>query len=133
MRFRSMIYAAAAVGLLSCSKVEVAGDEAFAIIKGRVTSDNDTPIEHLEVSIELTKRSEPKTLYTSSDGTFMCDITHKEARNLKEIKITLTDTDGEENGGLFETTTEEIHLYNEETSETPMILNLDFRCSRAIP
>ena len=63
----------------------------------------------------------------------MCDITHKEARNLKEIKITLTDTDGEENGGLFETTIEEIHLYNDETSETPMILNLDFRCSRAIP
>ena len=133
MRFRSMIYAAAAVGLLSCSKVEVAGDDTFAIIKGRVTSDNDTPIEHLEVSIELTKRTEPKTLYTSSDGTFMCDITNKEARNLKKLEITLTDTDGEENGGLFETTTEEIHLYNEEISETPMILNLTFRCSLATP
>lgn len=132
MRFRSMIYAVAAFGLLSCSKAEVAGDDTFAIIKGRVTSENNTPIEHLEVRIELTKRTEPKMLYTSSDGTFMCDITLKEARNLKEIKITLTDTDGEENGGLFETTTEEIHLYNEEPSETPMILNLDFRCSHAI-
>ena len=132
MRFRSMTYAAVAFALLSCSKVEVAGDDTFAIIKGRVTSDNDTPIEHIEVRIELTRRTESKTLYTSSDGTFMCDITHKEARNLKEIKITLTDTDGEENGGLYETTTENIHLYNEDTSETPMIMNLDFRCSRAI-
>ena len=131
MRFRSMIYAAAAVELLSCSKVEVAGDEAFAIIKGRVTSDNDTPIEHLEVSIELTKRSEHKTLYTSSDGTFIFDISFKEARNIKKISITLTDTDGEENGGLFETLTEEIHLVEEESATTPMMLKLDFRCSHA--
>lgn len=133
MRFRSIIYAVAAVGMLSCSKAEEISDDTFAIVKGRVTSENDTPIEHLEVRIELTKRTEPKTLYTSSDGTFMCDITNKEARNLKKLEITLTDTDGEENGGLFETTTEEIHLYNEEISETPMILNLTFRCSLATP
>jgi hypothetical protein len=133
MNIKHFIYAFAAVGLLSCSKAEVAEDEIFAILKGTVTSDNGSPIEHLEVRVDLSKRMSPKTLYTSSDGKFQFDITGKEAKNIKNITITLTDIDEEANGGLFDTIVEEIHLYDEETQESPMILNLDFRCSRAIP
>jgi putative lipoprotein (rSAM/lipoprotein system) len=117
--------------MASCSKTEEYNGDIYAIVKGKVTDEASAPIEHIEVTIDLSKRTEPKTVYTSSDGTFIFDISFKEARNIKKISITLTDTDGEENGGLFETLTEEIHLVEEESATSPMTLNLDFHCSRA--
>lgn len=131
MKFRSLISAFIVLGMASCSKTEEYNGDIYAIVKGKVTDEASAPIEHIEVTIDLSKRTEPKTVYTSSDGTFIFDISFKEARNIKKISITLTDTDGEENGGLFETLTEEIHLVEEESATTPMMLNLDFHCSRA--
>jgi putative lipoprotein (rSAM/lipoprotein system) len=131
MKFRSLISAFIVLGMASCSKTEEYNGDIYAIVKGKVTDEASAPIEHIEVTIDLSKRTEPKTVYTSSDGTFIFDISFKEARNIKKISITLTDTDGEENGGLFETLTEEIHLVEEESATTPMMLKLDFHCSRA--
>lgn len=131
MKFRSLISAFIVLGMASCSKTEEYNGDIYAIVKGKVTDEASVPLEHIEVTIDLSKRTEPKTVYTSSDGTFIFDITFKEARNIKKISITLTDTDGEENGGLFETLTEEIHLVEEESATTPMMLKLDFRCSHA--
>ena len=131
MKFRSLISALIVLGMASCSKTEEYNGDIYAIVKGKVTDEASAPIEHIEVTIDLSKRTEPKTVYTSSDGTFIFDISFKEARNIKKISITLTDTDGEENGGLFETLTEEIHLVEEESATTPMMLKLDFRCSHA--
>ena len=130
MKISYLILAAAALTCIACTKAEYAGTDIYAILKGKVTDEEGTPIEHMEVTLELSKRTDPKTFYTSSDGTFICDISNKEARTIKDISITLTDTDGEENGGLFKTLTEEIHLYDETAEESPMTLNLDFRCSR---
>ena len=131
MKFRSLISVLIVLGMASCSKTEEYNGDIYAIVKGKVTDEASAPIEHIEVTIDLSKRTEPKTVYTSSDGTFIFDISFKEARNIKKISITLTDTDGEENGGLFETLTEEIHLVEEESATTPMMLKLDFHCSRA--
>ena len=131
MKFRSLISAFIVLGMASCSKTEEYNGDIYAIVKGKVTDEASAPIEHIEVTIDLSKRTESKTVYTSSDGTFIFDISFKEARNIKKISITLTDTDGEENGGLFETLTEEIHLVEEESATTPMMLKLDFRCSHA--
>ena len=131
MKFRSLISAFIVLGMASCSKTEEYNGDIYAIVKGKVTDEASAPIEHIEVTIDLSKRTEPKTVYTSSDGTFIFDISFKEARNIKKISITLTDTDGEENGGLFETLTEEIHLVEEESATTPMMLKLDFHCSHA--
>jgi putative lipoprotein (rSAM/lipoprotein system) len=131
MKFRSLISAFIVLGMASCSKTEEYNGDIYAIVKGKVTDEASVPLEHIEVTIDLSKRTEPKTVYTSSDGTFIFDISFKEARNIKKISITLTDTDGEENGGLFETLTEEIHLVEEESATTPMMLKLDFRCSHA--
>lgn len=131
MKFRSLISAFIVLGMASCSKTEEYNGDIYAIVKGKVTDEASVPLEHIEVTIDLSKRTEPKTVYTSSDGTFIFDISFKEARNIKKISITLTDTDGEENGGLFETLTEEIHLVEEESATTPMMLKLDFHCSRA--
>jgi len=132
MKFRSLISAVIVLGMASCSKTEEYNGDIYAIVKGKVTDEASVPLEHIEVTIDLSKRTEPKTVYTSSDGTFIFDISFMEARNINKIRITLTDTDGEENGGLFETLTEEIHLIDEEESATsPMMLKLDFHCSRA--
>ena len=130
MNMRSFILASGLFALASCSSYEYEGSDIYAILKGKVTDEAGAPVEHLEVSIELSRR-DVKTYYTSSDGTFICDITYREARNLKKIALTLTDIDGEENGGLFATHSEDIHLYDELGTEVPMILNLDFHCSRA--
>ena len=131
MKFKSLISAFIVLGMASCSKTEEYNGDIYAIVKGKVTDEASVPLEHIEVTIDLSKRTDPKTVYTSSDGTFIFDISFKEARNIKKISITLTDTDGEENGGLFETLTEEIHLVEEESATTPMMLKLDFRCSHA--
>lgn len=131
MKLKFLISALIVLGMASCSKTEEYNGDIYAIVKGKVTDEASAPIEHIEVTIDLSKRSDPKTVYTSSDGTFIFDISFKEARNIKKISITLTDTDGEENGGLFETLTEEIHLVEEESATTPMMLNLDFHCSHA--
>lgn len=131
MKLKSLISALIVLGMASCSKTEEYNGDIYAIVKGKVTDEASVPLEHIEVTIDLSKRTEPKTVYTSSDGTFIFDISFKEARNIKKISITLTDTDGEENGGLFETLTEEIHLVEEESATTPMMLKLDFHCSRA--
>lgn len=131
MNIRPFIYSLVALTCISCSKAEVAGDDIYAILKGKVTDEAGEPIEHMEVTVDLSKRDQSKTLYTSSDGTFICDISYREARNTKDIRITLTDTDGEENGGIFDTVIEDIHLYDEAASELPITLNLDFRCSHA--
>jgi putative lipoprotein (rSAM/lipoprotein system) len=131
MKLKSLISALIVLGMASCSKTEEYNGDIYAIVKGKVTDEASAPIEHIEVTIDLSKRTESKTVYTSSDGTFIFDISFKEARNIKKISITLTDTDGEENGGLFETLTEEIHLVEEESATTPMMLKLDFRCSHA--
>lgn len=131
MKLKSLISALIVLGMASCSKTEEYNGDIYAIVKGKVTDEASVPLEHIEVTIDLSKRTDPKTVYTSSDGTFIFDISFKEARNIKKISITLTDTDGEENGGLFETLTEEIHLVEEESATTPMMLKLDFHCSRA--
>ena len=123
MKISYLILAAAALTCIACTKAEYAGTDIYAILKGKVTDEEGTPIEHMEVTLELSKRTDPKTFYTSSDGTFICDISNKEARTIKDISITLTDTDGEENGGLFKTLTEEIHLYDETAEESPPLLS----------
>lgn len=131
MNLKSFIYSLIALTSISCTNANIAGSDIYAILKGTVTDELGEPIEHMEVTIEMSKRNSPRTLYTSSDGTFICDIIYNEVRNVKDIHITLTDTDGEENGGLFTTLSENIHLYDEATSELPMTLNLDFHCSLA--
>lgn len=129
MKLRSLILLLAGVIVISCSKAETDGGNVFALIKGSVTDTEGHPIEHLEVTIDLSRKAGQKTSYTSSDGKFMSDITFKEAKNLKSIIITITDIDGDENGGFFESKTEEIFIYEEDVIEIPILLNLDFRCS----
>lgn len=133
MRIRSFIFTALSLLLISCAKADQENTDIFSVIKGRVTDADENPIEHMEVTIEISKRTAQKTVYTSSDGTFMIDINNREARQMKSLTITLKDIDGEENGGLFETKTEEIFIYEEDLAELPVILDLDFRCSLAIP
>lgn len=131
MRFRMLITIILSFFIAACAKMENDKESVFAIVKGAVSDIDGNPIEHMEVTIDLSKRDKPKTVYTSSDGTFVHDITYRESRNLKSLTITLNDIDGEENGGLFESKTEEIFIYEEDILEIPVILNLDFRCSRA--
>ena len=68
--------------------------------------------------------------FTSSDGTLKTPA-YLSAEGDTSLTITLEDIDGEENGGLFESKTEEIFIYEEDILEIPVILKLDFHCSRA--
>ena len=114
--------------MLACSKAESPDDDMYAVIEGCVTDPSGSPIEHIEVTLEFSKKLKAKTLYTSSNGFFIVGISSTEARRIDSITITLTDLDGEENGGSFSTQKEIIllHEYQEEKQEGPVLLQLDF-------
>lgn len=87
MRIRSFIFTALSLLLISCAKADQENADIFSVIKGRVTDADENPIEHMEVTIEISKRTAQKTVYTSSDGTFMIDITNREARHMESLTI----------------------------------------------
>ena len=130
MSIKSFISTLCLLALSACSLYPYEDSDIYVIIKGKVTDEAGAPIEHIEVGIEFSSK-DIRTLYTSSEGTFICDITYGEAKDMKKIDLRLTDTDGEENGGYFAPHSEVIIIYDEMDGEIPRILNLDFHCSRA--
>ena len=119
MSIKSFISTLCLLALSACSLYPYEDSDIYVIIKGKVTDEAGAPIKDI------------RTLYTSSEGTFICDITYGEAKDMKKIDLRLTDTDGEENGGYFAPHSEVIIIYDEMDGEIPRILNLDFHCSRA--
>ena len=130
MSLKSFISTLCILALSACTLYPYEDSDIYVIIKGKVADEAGAPIEHMEVSLELSQ-NDVRTYYTSSEGTFICDITYGEAREMKKINLKITDTDGEENGGYFASRNEVILIYDEMDGEIPRILNLDFHCSRA--
>ena len=67
-------------------------------IKGRVTDTEERPLQGIEVSME----DGMQKVLTAKDGSFNY-VAGMNAFGLKEVTLTFTDVDGEENGGDFET------------------------------
>lgn len=102
------------------------------LLHGKVSDEQGTPIEHIKVTLEWNNSEVTDVKYTSGSGMFNSQIRTSENESATTLKITLEDIDGEENGGLFETYTDNITLF--ETVMPDDSLNgiyLDYRLNRA--
>lgn len=100
-------------------------DMDYCLIQGHVTDQAGNPLEKIRIGIK-TKDSD-KTLtthYTSSNGSFHCELAIPDDYSQMALEIILDDIDGEENGGLFESKTDMITIFEEDYRKRPVIIDL---------
>ena len=103
------------------------------VISGKITDMEGTPLEHIKVIIDWgSYLMSPDVEYTNSDGEFRVRIRYSgENGQPATITVTMTDIDGEENGGLFETLTETLTLFEEDIYTSNKVINLAYRLNHA--
>lgn len=103
------------------------------VISGKITDMEGTPLEHIKVTIDWgAYLMSPDVEYTNSDGEFRVRIRYSgENGQPATITVTMTDIDGEENGGLFETLTETLTLFEEDIYTSNEVINLAYRLNHA--
>lgn len=110
---------------------DMAGD--MTVLSGKISDQNGNPIEHIKVVINWGSfLLSPDTEYTNSDGEFQTRLRYenKDGRPVT-ITITMTDIDGEKNGGLFETLTETLTLFEEDIYTSGETISLAYRLNHA--
>ena len=95
-------------------------------IQGTVTDTEGNPINHIKITFGYGEGTELITVYTSLKGEFIADI--EDAATVLTVK--LEDIDGEDNGGLFESITDQITILEDDILKEDTI-TLDYRLSRA--
>lgn len=126
-----------AVAVTSCMAAEMIPDhnadsiDKVPAIKGNVSDADGTPIEYIMVTLDWGTYADKTILYTSSEGHFISESPHEVIENEGSLTITMSDIDGEENGGCFETMTDMIKLSKEDNGTEAVIL--DYRLTRATP
>ena len=117
--------------LASCSK-EAAYDGSYhdeIRLEGLVIdAESETPVNHMEILIEWESDESPVVVYTSDKGRFSTMLAAPDSYPAV-ISLTITDIDGEENGGLFQSHSENIIFFKEDDFHEPSILT--YRLSRA--
>ena len=98
--------------------------EYFGIIQGSVTDQNGNALEKIRITIDSNISLKPESYYTSSEGRFRCEVPLDEDYGHIVITISLEDIDGEENGGLFETRSDTITIFEDEVNSYPIIIDL---------
>ena len=103
------------------------------VISGKITDMEGTPLEHIKVIIDWgSYLMSPDVEYTNSDGEFRVRIRYSgENGQPATITVTMTDIDGEENGGLFETLTETLTLFEDDIYTSNEVINLAYRLNHA--
>lgn len=128
----SLISAACLSG--ACMTVsERSPHQDFVPIEGSVQDCNGNPINHIKVTItHRDSGNEPTTAYTSDKGRFnaMLNMTLVDFPIL--VDICLEDIDGEENGGLFETKTDRISIFEASDKGTISITTPVYQLTHAI-
>lgn len=108
------------MGLLAaagCSDMHIEEPELGPVLTVSVTDPEGTPIEHIQVTLDWTDAGIKEVSFTSSDGTLKTPA-YLSAEGDTSLTVTLEDIDGEENGGLFETATENITLFEKDASDS---------------
>ena len=82
-------------------------------LNGTVIDDDGNPIEHIKVTFEWESPFSPLTVYSSANGIFSADLDFTYLTYPITISIELSDADGPENGGEFESKTDEITIFEE--------------------
>lgn len=98
--------------LTSCMAMD-AGYMETINLNGTVTDEDGTPIEHIKVTLNWKSPFSPLTVYSSANGIFSADLDFTYLTYPITISIELSDADGPENGGEFESKTDEITIFEE--------------------
>lgn len=110
--------------LTSCMAMDPSAMGTYTInMNGIVTDEADNPIEHIKVRLEWDSPFSPIVVYSSANGIFSADLDFYDLTYPVTIAIELSDTDGEANGGEFESKTDEITIL-EEGPPTPITYRL---------
>lgn len=136
MKIRHIIpMVASALIFCSCMDCKMDTEGPSHIIIGSVTTEDGTPIEHIQVSLEWHDAKSTEMVFTSSDGIFNTPA-YLSPDGETEVTITLKDIDEEENGGTFEESVEKITILEEDIAEPeeagkPVSLELAFHLTHA--
>lgn len=115
------------LGLYSCSDFKTEMDHAAdspAFIQGTVTDPVGNPLEKIRITLEAKESASRQTSYTSSQGHFRCDLPPFGENGYIILNITIEDIDGTDNGGLFETKTDKITIFEDNYERNPLIIEL---------
>ena len=137
MKFTHLISVSAILlAVASCMNMEIPSqiEEEASSIKGVVRDTTGTPIEYIMVTIDWGNRLEKAVTYTSSEGKFKTEIPSEIMGIESNVTLTLEDIDGKKNGGEFETLTDKVMIFQEETPEDSIVtIVLDYRMIPATP
>ena len=94
---------------------------------GYVTDTDDNSIEHIKVTLDWNNGTYQEIKYTDSYGQFQTDCWQPATREAVTLAITIEDVDGEDNGGLFESVSETIILFENGVQDIvdPMVFRLN--------
>ncbi len=98
-------------------------------IAGQVMDTEGNRLEHIRVTIDWNGEFEKSVQYTASDGSFVAEFPEGAYRTGKTIMLTMDDIDGEENGGLFKSLTDNV-IISEGGSSSGVLV---YRLNRATP
>lgn len=102
------------------------------IIQGSVTDQNGNALERIRITIDSNISEKPESYYTSSEGQFRCEVPLEEDYGHFVINISIEDIDGEENGGIFETKSDTITIFEDDVDSYPIVIDLPtYRLSHA--
>ena len=87
-------------------------------VNGIVIDEEENPINHIKVKMEWDSPYSPMIVYSSSKGYFTADLEIPETGYPVKVSVEISDIDGEDNGGLFQTRTDEIIILDEAYSES---------------
>ena len=130
MRKRHLIYILSALALTSCMADQMHDPmQDSPIIEGTISDQMGKPIEHIMVKLFWGSGREETTVYTSSEGIFKTEIPYAETW----VDILISDVDGQDNGGEFETLTDKVMIYDKADIEGLQVIILDYRLNPSTP
>lgn len=94
------------------------------VIRGIVTDMEGKAIEHIKVTA-TSDLAGKITCYSSSDGKFQCSLPAESRKGNMTINILIEDIDNNENGGLFESSSDTITIFEKEFSSFPVMIDLN--------
>ena len=82
-------------------------------VNGIVEDENEKPLNHIRIRMEWDSPYSPMVVYSSPKGNFTADLEFIGLTYPVRVSVEISDIDGEENGGLFQTRNDEFTILEE--------------------
>lgn len=118
MKVTSIILTILTLGVLSSCMA--ADNEAMPyesiLVEGLVVDENGNHIDHIKIMMEWDSPFSPMAVYSSPKGIFTAELRFYNLAYPATVSVEISDIDGDENGGLFQTRKDEIIILEENYS-----------------